>query len=230
MAISHCYWHLVVKNGNFTLLLMSSDQEWQFSYWHIVVKNGNFTLLLTSSCQEWQLTDDVPEICQQIYPTKCIMGYILWDVFGSHFVFFKKKWSGISFYFCIIRVINSQLAWYIYVRCNPLKILNTPKHLNTTTWQLQISTMRTHICLICHIVVKVDLGKSPDRCTLTHPQMHHGINIMGCIWQPFWILQERVGISFLFWIMRVVNSQFATGTVMSYVTPLTPPWTHPKWQ
>ena len=69
MAISHCYWHLVVKNNNFTLLLTSSGQEWQFHiatdiqwsrmaishcYWHPVVKNGNFTLLLTSSGQEWQ--------------------------------------------------------------------------------------------------------------------------------------------------------------------------------
>ena len=25
--------------------------------------------------------------------------------------------------------------------------------------------------------------------------MCHGIYIMGCIWQPFWILQEKVGIS-----------------------------------
>ena len=30
MAISHYYWHLVVKNGNFTLLLTSSGQQWQF--------------------------------------------------------------------------------------------------------------------------------------------------------------------------------------------------------
>ena len=30
MAISHCYWHLVVKNGNFSLLLTSHDKEWQF--------------------------------------------------------------------------------------------------------------------------------------------------------------------------------------------------------
>ena len=30
MAISHCYWHLVVQNGNFTLLLTSSGHEWQF--------------------------------------------------------------------------------------------------------------------------------------------------------------------------------------------------------
>ena len=42
MAISHCYCHLLVKNGNFTLLLTSSGQE------------CNFTLLLTSSGQEWQ--------------------------------------------------------------------------------------------------------------------------------------------------------------------------------
>ena len=64
MAISHVYQHPVVKNGNFTLLLTSSGQEWQFHnaidmkwsrmaishcYWHLVVKNGNFTFLLTSS-------------------------------------------------------------------------------------------------------------------------------------------------------------------------------------
>ena len=28
IAISQCYSHLVVKNGNFTLLLSSSGQEW----------------------------------------------------------------------------------------------------------------------------------------------------------------------------------------------------------
>ena len=30
MAILHCSCHLVVKNGNFTLLLMFCGQEWQF--------------------------------------------------------------------------------------------------------------------------------------------------------------------------------------------------------
>ena len=69
MAISHYYWHVVVRNGNFSWLLMSCGQEWQFNiatdmswsrmaishcYWHLVAKNGNFTLLLTSSGQEWQ--------------------------------------------------------------------------------------------------------------------------------------------------------------------------------
>ena len=56
----------MVKNGNFTLLLRSSGQEWQLyiateicsQEWQfhrdLVVKNGNFTLLLRSSGQEWQ--------------------------------------------------------------------------------------------------------------------------------------------------------------------------------
>ena len=70
MAISCGYSHFVIKNGNFTCLLTSSGQEWQFHiatdiqwsrmaiahcYSHLMVKNGNFTCLLTSSGQEWQL-------------------------------------------------------------------------------------------------------------------------------------------------------------------------------
>ena len=43
----------------------------------------------------------------------------------------------------------------------------------------------------------------------THTQMHYGIYIMGYIWQPFWILQEKVGIFFHFSIIWVVNSQLA---------------------
>ena len=52
MAISHCYWHLVVKNGSFTLLTNTClVNKILHCYWHLVVKNGNFTLLLTSSGQ-----------------------------------------------------------------------------------------------------------------------------------------------------------------------------------
>ena len=44
------------RNGNFTLLLTSSGQEWQFHTTTdiLVVENGNFTLRLTSNGQEWQ--------------------------------------------------------------------------------------------------------------------------------------------------------------------------------
>ena len=50
--------------------------------------------------------------------------------------------------------------------------------------------------VICNIVVKADLGRSASRSTPC-PQMHHGIYIMGCIWQPFWILQEKVEFPFI---------------------------------
>ena len=62
-----------------------------------------------------------------------------------------------------------------------------------------------HRCLEYHYT---KLGRSAGRST-PHSAMHHGIYIMGCIWQPFWILQEKVGISFYFWIIRVVISQLA---------------------
>ena len=59
---------MVVKNGDFTLLLTFGCKEWQFHiptynlwsrmsisacYSHLEVKNGNITLILTSSTQEW---------------------------------------------------------------------------------------------------------------------------------------------------------------------------------
>ena len=43
MAISHVYSHLMLKNGNFILLMTCSGQEWQFH-----------SLLLKCSAQEWQ--------------------------------------------------------------------------------------------------------------------------------------------------------------------------------
>ena len=44
----------MVKNGNFTLLLTSSGQEWpvQIVVQDLIVKNGNLTLLLISNGQE----------------------------------------------------------------------------------------------------------------------------------------------------------------------------------
>ena len=68
MENSHCYRHLVVKNGKMTLLLTSSGQEWQFhtatdiyysrmaiSHWfcQLGVKYGDFTLLLIFSGHKW---------------------------------------------------------------------------------------------------------------------------------------------------------------------------------
>ena len=105
----------------------------------------------------------------------------------------------------------------------PANSPETPQ--NTLTWKLYIWTLTVtkfnYDCsylpdVICNIVVKAHFG-------IPTPQMHHGIYIMGCIWQPFWILQEKVGISFYFWIIRLVNTQLA---LYSHVrcNPLHTPW------
>ena len=165
MAISHCYWHLVVKNGNFTLLLTSSGQEWQFHiitnfwcsrmaishcYWHLVNKNGYLTLLLTSSQQEWQF-------------------HIATDIY----------WSEWQFH------IATDIKW-------------------------------------SRMAISRSTPRSAGRSTL---QMHHGIYIMGCIWQSFWILQEKLGIYFFFWIIRFVNSQLALYSHVRCNPPQHPPGT-----
>ena len=166
MKISHCYWHLVIKNGNFTFLLTSSNREWQIhiatdiywsrmaishSYWHLAMENGNLTLLLRSSGQEWHfhIATDIywsrmvishcywhlvvkngnwqiyPRICWQIYPPNAS-----WDIYYVMYlaaIWILQEKVGISFYFWIIRLVNSQLALYSHVRCNPLDTPNTPE-------------------------------------------------------------------------------------------------------
>ena len=113
--------HSPMPNENFTLLLTSSGQEWQFDiatdilwsrmaiwhcYWHLLVKNGNLTELLTSNGQQWQFhiaTDilwsrmaigrSILRSASRSTPSKCTIVYILRDLFGSHFVFCKKRWE-----------------------------------------------------------------------------------------------------------------------------------------
>ena len=116
------------------LILPFCGQEWQ-----LADLLADPSPMLTSSGQDWQLAVLLADL-----PPKCIMGYILRDVFHSHFGIFKKRWDFL--YFWIIGLVNSQLALYSHVRCNPL---NTPQHCSThPTWQLQISTMRDHKCKV----------------------------------------------------------------------------------
>ena len=180
LAISHCYWHQVVKIGNFTLLLTSSGQEWQFHiatdikwstlaishcYWHLVVKNGNFTLLLTSCHQEW------------------------WFLIKFHIL--SKLWCS--------RMAISHCYWHQVINTGNFTLLLTSSH---QEWQFHIATDIKW----WRMAIGRCTPRSAGRSTL---QMHHGIYIMGCIWQSFWILQEKLGISFVFWIIRFVNIQLA---------------------
>ena len=57
------YWHLVVKNGNFTFLLLGvilADKvpDLPPQYWHLLVKNSNITILLL----ELILADEVADL------------------------------------------------------------------------------------------------------------------------------------------------------------------------
>ena len=204
MAIWHCYWHLVVKNGNFTLLLRSSGQEWQFHiatdiywsrmvishcYWHLLVKNGNFTLLLTSTGHKWQLARCTPRSASRSTP-KCIMGYMLSDVFSSHFGFLKKRWE-FSSYLWIIRVVNSQLALYSHVRCNSS---STPPQMTITNFNYEGSYLPG---LICNIVVQAHLGRSASRSTPTHTKIHHGYILWDVFGSHFGFFKKRWEFPFI---------------------------------
>ena len=157
MTISHCYWHLLVKNGN------------------------------------WQIH---PENCQQIYPQIhhgiYIMGYI-WQPFCN-----LQEKVGISCYFWIIRVVNSQLAWDSHVRCNPHNTSNTPEtppkhpHMMITNFNYEGSYLPG---LICNIVVKADLGRSTSRSISHSPNaswdIYYGMHLAAILDSS-----RKVGISF----------------------------------
>ena len=92
------YWHLVVKNGDFTFLLLQlilADEVADLlpdlpPYWHLVVKNGNFTFLLLQLI----LADEVADLLVDLHPpVQCIIRCLLWDVIGSHCGFFQKRWE-----------------------------------------------------------------------------------------------------------------------------------------
>ena len=88
--------------------------------------------------------------------------------------------------------------WYLLVTMSSNLVdlpLDLPADLSPITdiewWRIEIhiSTVRVHI--------DRSTGRSTPQKTTTIA-IHHGIYNMGCIWQPFWILEEKVGISFLF--------------------------------
>ena len=138
MAISHWYWHVVFKNGNFTLLLTPSGQEWQFHisywhlmvikndnitlcYWHLVVKNKNFTLLLISSGQEWQF-----HIANEIYCWRIKMSHYYWHLVikNGNFILHSN----------VIRMLechSSGQEWQFHIATDILVITNLNFHINT---------------------------------------------------------------------------------------------------
>ena len=95
-----------------------------------------------------------------------------WDIYygciWQPFWILQEK-VGISCYFQIIGLVNSQLALYSHVRCNTLNTPGTPEtppkhpHITITNFNYEGSYLPG---VICNIVVKADLGRSPGRSTL----------------------------------------------------------------
>ena len=80
-------------------------------------------------------------------------------------------------------------------------------------WQFQISIVTAHIgrstgrstpqsSIDALNTVTPNLADLPADLPPHNSAMHHEMYITGCIWQPLWILQEKVGICFYFSIVR----------------------------
>ena len=114
-------------------------------------------------------------------------------------------------FFAVLAFLWSMLWWNVSLLCLAsflLLVLCKVKrpfwwaHLNV--WEFKFGRS-TPTVLTSHGQDEFKFGRSAGRSTpqkTTTIAMHNGIYIMGCIWQPFWILQEKVRISFCFWIIR----------------------------
>ena len=151
MAISHSYWHLVVKNGNFTFLLKSSGQEWQFD-------TATAILLSRMAISRSTFRSASGSICQMHHGI-----YIMGCIWQSFWILQEKV--RISSDFWIIRVVNSQLELYSHVICNPPQHplthpKNPPKTITNFTFEGSYLPV-----VIYNIVVKAHLGRSAGRST-----------------------------------------------------------------
>ena len=121
-----------------------------------------------------------------------------------------------------------QINWQIY----PPVLVSSG-----TEWQFYMSTMRAHIGWSTgrsipkywHLVVKngnFTFYYESSYWQIIYPSAfsarHHGMYIIGCIWQPLWILQEKVGICCYWWIIRVVMSHLALYSVVRSNSPQPP--------
>ena len=112
MAISHCYWHLVVNSGNFTLLLMSSGSRMAISHYY-----------LTSSSQDWQF-----HTATDIYWTRMAI---------SRYLVVKEWQFHIAYWHLVVKNGNFTLLLTSIVKNGNFTLLLTP---TGQEWQFNIAT------------------------------------------------------------------------------------------
>ena len=161
------YQHLVVKNRNFTLLLLELILTFQVadlpgrstpSYWHLVVKNGNLTLLLLelilarSSARSTSLQHLVVKSGKL---TLSLLELILADQIADLPLHTNIQWSGMVISHCYCQSSYWQIKWH--------DLPPWQRHLMVKEWQFQIAIVKAHIsrssgrstsCWYQHLVVK----------------------------------------------------------------------------
>ena len=180
--------------------------------WHLVAKNDNFRFHISRSTGRFN-PHKIP----------------LWDIYYGMYLaaILDSSRKGGNF-LLFLNNLSSKQPVSIVESCqmeHPFHMPQiTPKDFNSDNQYLTSLTcnmdVRVHIDTSSgrspppywHLVAKngnfrFHISRSTGR--FNPPKFHYGIYITGCIWQPFWILQEKVGIFFYFWIIWVVNSQSA---------------------
>ena len=80
--------------------------------------------------------------------------------------------------------------------CLMVKMSSNLADLPPYYWHLVVKNSKFTF-LLWEFILTDQLADLPPKKT-TRITIHHGIYNMGCIWQLSWILEEKVGISFLF--------------------------------
>ena len=180
MAISHCSWHLVVKNGNCTswdiyyrmylaAILDSSRKGGNFiQFWIIRLVNSQLALYSHVRCKPLTPLDIPwhPKIPLK-HPHMTITNFTYESFLHCYWHLVSRKAIGRS-----ASRSNNPQPWHIVVKYGNFTLLLTS---SDQEWQFHTAT---------------------DILWLGMAISHLGICIMGCIWQTVWILQEKVGISF----------------------------------
>ena len=154
MAISHCYWHLVVRNGNWQICQQIYPQ-----YWHLVVKNGN-----------WQIYPPIKHRCLEYHYTKHYRFFVelyvkvMQSVFDLHSDDWIKLKSGVQQH-----LFTCALNHSLYIEAKPkiyLKSTPTEEHFGyhfvSINWIFKALIGSTLSCQ--------KLGRSPGR---SNPQYWH---------------------------------------------------------
>ena len=133
MAIWHGYWHQVVKNANFTLLLTAGGQEWQLN------------IATDIQCQEWQF-----HIATDIYWSTMAISHCYWASSGQEWQFHIATSSVVKNGNFTLLLTSSGQQWQFHIATD---IQWSTMAISHCYWHQVVKWMAISHCY-CHHVVK----------------------------------------------------------------------------